>query len=179
MKIVRRDRMVKKITLGNLVVEIFEESNQVTYRFKGEVADSFKHGEVPRIKSKTITMDLAGIVNFNSCGIREWVYLIRDLGNLGTLEFINCSIAMVDQFNMVPESVGTGEVQSFLAPYVCETHGDLEQLIDVKSDRETIEELRAPDRKCVQCNSVLIFDAMPDSYFLFLTPVKGKFNKAS
>ncbi len=171
--------MTKTITLGNLTVDITESIDQVVYRFKGDVADSFKHKEVPRIKSKTITLDLAGISNFNSCGVREWVYLIRDLGNLGSLVFIKCSIAMVDQFNMVPESVGRGHVQSFYAPYVCETHGDLEQLIDVQSERHNIEAENVPERSCDVCHKALIFDAMPDSYFLFLVPNKGKLNKAS
>jgi hypothetical protein len=171
--------MTKKILFGNLSVEMTESPDLVTYRFKGDVADSFKHRDVPRMKSKIIMLDLGGITNFNSCGVREWVYLIRDLGNLGSLVFVNCSIAMVDQFNMVPESVGRAHVQSFYAPYVCETHGDLEQLIDAESERNTIENDQIPERLCDACRKPLIFDAMPDSYFLFLAPTKGKLNKAS
>jgi hypothetical protein len=171
--------MSKKIILGNLTVEIIESPDHVLYRFKGDVADAFKHGEVPRIKSRTITLDLSGISNFNSCGVREWVYLIRDLGNLGSLVFRNCSIAMVDQFNMVPESVGRGTVESFYAPYVCETHGDSEQLIHIDREQRSIEDGNIPSRLCETCQTPLIFDAMPESYFLFLTPIKGKLNKAS
>lgn len=124
-------------------------------------------------------MDLEGITNFNSCGVREWVFLIRDLEKLGQITFSKCSIPMVDQFNMVPESIGSAIVDTFYAPYVCESHGDVELLLDVKKDREAIDSQKAPERTCAKCNDTLIFDAMADSYFLFLTPAKMKVGKAS
>jgi hypothetical protein len=171
--------MIKNIVMGDLTIDLKQDAGSVTYTFKGNVGDAFKHAEVPRVKSEKITLDLAGITNFNSCGVREWVFLIRDLGNLGDLRFSNCSIAMVDQFNMVPESIGKGTVQTFLAPYVCETHGDQEQILGMATDGNDLVRGEAPHRKCGQCGSDLIFDAMPDSYFLFLTPPSGKLYKAS
>ena len=171
--------MTKNISLGSLKIDITESPGQVTYNVSGNVDDSFKHGDVPRVKSENIVLELEGITAFNFCGVREWVFLIKDLGSLGKLTFTNCSIPMVDQFNMVPESIGTGSVESFFAPYVCEEHGDAEILLDTTKDRIRIENHDAPDRQCPKCQKLLIFDAMPDSYFLFLTPVNIKLGKAS
>lgn len=171
--------MSKNISLGSLNIEIHESPGQVTYRFKGDVGDTFKHSDVPRVKADLITLDLEGITNFNSCGVREWVFLVKDFGEMSKLTFTKCSISMVDQFNMVPESIGRGKVASFFAPYVCESHGDVEQLLDVSKDKSDLDAQRAPIKTCSTCKSDLIFDAMADSYFLFLTPVKTKLSKAS
>lgn len=171
--------MTNSVSLGSLKVEITESRDSVTYRFTGDVDDIFRHGEVPRIKSNHITLDLEGITNFNSCGVREWVFLIRDLGELGSLNFTKCSIPMVDQLNMVPESLGRGTVSTFYAPYVCETHGDVEQLLDVVKEGPSLLAHLPPHKSCSKCNQELIFDAMADSYFLFLSPHKTKVNKAS
>ena len=171
--------MTKAIALGSLKIEITESTGLVTYKVAGNVDDSFKHGDVPRIKAENIVLELSGITDFNSCGVREWVFLIKDLGSLGNLTFTNCSISMVDQFNMVPESIGTGRVQSFFAPYVCEDHGEAEILLDAANDKTHIDNHLAPDRPCSRCQKPLIFDAMADSYFLFMAPMSNKMGKAS
>jgi hypothetical protein len=171
--------MSNKITFGSLTIEIEQSGNGVLYTFKGDVDDTFRQQDVPRIKANSIIMDLEGITNFNSCGVREWVFLIKDLEKLGQLNFRKCSIPMVDQFNMVPESIGNGTVESFFAPYVCEDHGDMEVLLDVKADKASIAAQSAPEKACQKCQQSLIFDAMADSYFLFLSPTESKVSKAS
>jgi hypothetical protein len=175
----RGDGMSRTLSLGSLKVEINESKDLVIYKFTGDVDDSFRHSDVPRVKAASIVLDLEGISNFNSCGVREWVFLIRDFGEIGSLNFTKCSIAMVDQLNMVPESLGKGTVSTFHAPYVCEEHGDVEQLIDVLKEGHTLLTHQPPERNCGKCQRPLIFDAMADSYFLFLSPPKAKVSKAS
>ena len=171
--------MTKSLSLGSLKVDITESKDGVTYKFEGDVDDRFRHSDVPRVKATSITLDLEGITNFNSCGVREWVFLIRDLCDIGSINFTKCSIPMVDQLNMVPESLGKGTVSTFYAPYVCEKHGDVEQLIDVLKEGKPLLAHQPPQRNCATCNQPLIFDAMADSYFLFLSPPKAKVSKAS
>ena len=171
--------MSNKINFGSLIIDIEQSDDIARYSFKGDVDDAFRQQDVPRVKASSIIMDLEGLTNFNSCGVREWVFLIKDLEKLGRITFTKCSIPMVDQFNMVPESIGSGTVESFYAPYVCEDHGDAEVLLDAKADSKAIATQSAPERNCTKCNQTLIFDAMPDSYFLFLSPVTAKVSKAS
>jgi anti-anti-sigma regulatory factor len=166
--------MTKTVHIGSIKIEIDETPGHVAYRLSGIVDESFKHQDVPRIKAQTIIMDLEGLSNFNSCGVREWVYLVKDLDKLGQLRFTKCSIAMVDQLNMVPESIGNGIVDSFFAPFACEEHGEVEHLLDVSKDAFDLESHNPPAKACSTCHKPLIFDAMPDSYFLFLTPKKNK-----
>ncbi len=108
--------MSDTIEFGNLSIEIKQTANEVVYRFVGDVDEHFRQKDVPRLKKPNITFILEEINNFNSCGIREWIYLIRDIGELGALKFTRCSVTMIDQINMVPDSLGRGQVESCLAP---------------------------------------------------------------
>ena len=83
---------------------------------------------------------------------------------------------MVDQINMVPDSLGTGTIESFYAPYFCATHGEANKLVHLKDSIKTLEARVAPPMTCDTCHSDLEFDALEASYFMFVT---GKIAKAS
>lgn len=159
--------MSDTIQFGNLTITIQQANGEATYTFNGEVDEMFKQKDVPRIKASVINLVLEGITHFNSCGIREWVYLVRDFSSLGRLIFKRCSVAMVDQINMVPDSVTGGEVESFFAPYACEEHGEISKLIDMQTMGREVLAKHPPTMKCDHCTRTLDFDALPGSYFLF------------
>lgn len=166
--------MNETIQFGNLTIDIKGDSEVATYTFSGEVDESFKQKDLPRAKAKVINLVLEDITHFNSCGIREWVYLVKDLSQIGKLVFKRCSVAMVDQINMVPDSVTGGEVESFFAPYACEEHGEISKLIDLRTSKAQLLSRQAPDMKCDSCGKTLEFDALPGSYFLFVGPEVSK-----
>lgn len=168
--------MAQSIEFGNLAIEITQTDNEVVYRFVGDVDEHFRQKDVPRIRKSQITFVLEDINNFNSCGIREWIYLIRDISELGTLTFTKCSVTMIDQINMVPDSLGKGHVESFFAPYYCQCGGEVNRLIDVRDHADTLQSKQAPEFACEKCNKVLEFDALEESYFLF---AEGELPKAS
>jgi len=159
--------MADTIEFGNLSIEISQTANEVVYRFVGDVDEHFRQKEVPRLKKANITFILEEINNFNSCGIREWIYLIRDIGELGDLKFTRCSVTMIDQINMVPDSLGKGRVESFFAPYYCQCGGEVNRLIDVTKNIEALQNKQAPEFSCDKCSKPLEFDALEESYFLF------------
>jgi hypothetical protein len=166
--------MAESIQFGNLTITIADHGTEAVYTFKGEVDEFFRQKDVPRIKSQNIILVLEDITHFNSCGIREWVYMIRDFAKIGRLVFRKCSVAMVDQINMVPDSISGGEVESFFAPYACDDHGEMAQLIDMKTMFSKLSTKSAPEMKCSKCNKNLEFDALPGSYFLFCSPEVSK-----
>lgn len=155
------------INFANLEILINQSGSEVTYTFKGDVDENFRQQDVPRIQAPKINFKLDHIENFNSCGIREWIYLIKDMGKLGTLLFKGCSVTMVDQINMVPDSLGEGLIESFYAPYYCANHGEINQLIQVSDAVGDLQAKRAPKFDCPQCHNPLEFDALEESYFLF------------
>lgn len=168
--------MKETIQFGNLTIQITSEGDFATYTFSGEVDESFKQKDLPRVKAKIIHLVLENITHFNSCGIREWVYLVRELSQVGKLIFKRCSVAMVDQINMVPDSVTGGEVESFFAPYACDEHGEMSKLIDLRLTKNELLLRHPPEMKCDTCGKQLEFDALPGSYFLF---VGSEISKAS
>lgn len=168
--------MSDTIEFGNLAIEITQTTNEVIYRFVGDVDEHFRQKDVPRLKKANITFILEEVNNFNSCGIREWIYLIRDIGELGKLRFTRCSVTMIDQINMVPDSLGKGQVESFFAPYYCQCGGEVSRLIVVSQNLAQLQSKHAPEFKCEKCNETLEFDALEESYFLF---AEGALPKAS
>jgi len=159
--------MTQTISFANLNIEITQSDLEVVYRFKGDVDENFRHQDVPRLKCPSIVLELAEVNNFNSCGIREWIYLMRDIGALGNLKFRRCSVSMIDQINMVPDSLGGGQIESFFAPYYCPTDGETNQLINVKEHSNSLTNREAPNCNCPKCGTKLDFDALEESYFLF------------
>lgn len=160
--------MSKVISFVNLEIEIVESDEAVVYRFAGDVNENFRQQDVPRIKKSQIIFELEGIENFNSCGIREWIYLVRDICKLGAVVFRHCSVTVVDQINMVPDSLGTGIIESFYAPYYCSDHGEISRLINVEKAAVELSNRNAPPFKCEKCDKELEFDALEESYFLFV-----------
>jgi anti-anti-sigma regulatory factor len=159
--------MSEIIKFGNLSIHIENEGQTATYTFSGEVDENFRQKDVPRIKASKIILNLENLSHFNSCGIREWVYLIRDFAKLGTLTFRQCSVAMVDQINMVPDSITGGTVESFYAPYACDEHGEMAKLIKMNEINPAMVLSNPPAMNCDHCKRELEFDAIPSSYFLF------------
>ena len=159
--------MAKTINFPNLRITIAETDNEVQYSFHGHVDENFRHEEVPRIKKATIVFKLSDVNNFNSCGIREWIYLVRDVSKLGNLIFRECSVSMIDQINMVPDSLGSGQIESFFAPYYCDCGGEVNRLIIVDDTMQLLSNKTAPEFACERCGKPLEFDALEESYFLF------------
>lgn len=171
--------MSERIEFGNLTIEIKQTANSVTYRFVGDVDEHFRQKDVPRIAKPEVVFLLEDINNFNSCGIREWIYLIRDVSELGQLHFHRCSVTMIDQINMVPDSLGKGTVESFFAPYYCPNTscgGEVNRLIVVNENLDSLLSKNAPKFNCEKCQTALEFDALEESYFLF---AEGALSKAS
>ena len=155
-----------QIDFSNLKIQITESEQSVVYLFNGDVDENFRHQEVPRIEKPSIIFELSSIRNFNSCGIREWIYFVRDMGKLGNLIFKECSVTVIDQVNMVPDSLGGGAIESFFAPYYCETHGEVNRLISVAEHLTNLTKSISPQFNC-DCGKALEFDALEESYFLF------------
>ena len=163
--------MTQTISFSKLKIEINESIHEVSYRFVGDVDETFKHEDVPRITRKKILFELAQVNDFNSCGIREWIYLVRDISKLGQLVFKECSVTMIDQINMVPDSLGNGHIESFFAPYYCESSGcvgEVNRLINIRESAAILNNKSAPEFHCEKCKKQLEFDALEESYFLFI-----------
>jgi ABC-type transporter Mla MlaB component len=113
-----------------------------------------------------LTLDLADVKRINSTGVREWINFVNALSKLGCrLELDRCSVAIVQQMNMIANFRGKGTVRSIYAPYFC-GNCDSEATILVDFSKADVPDFKSP-RPCPNCQQPMEFDDLPDSYLSF------------
>ncbi len=124
---------------------------------------------VDRIPRGTAVIDLGEIERINSCGVRDWVNWLGRLESQGTrMVLVECSPAIVAQINLVNNFTGNGVVKSFFVPYFC-PECDEEKVLLVETSEMGPPPHEPPMCRCDECDLVMDFDDMPDSYFAFLS----------
>ena len=124
---------------------------------------------VEKIPNGTAVIDLGEIERINSCGVRDWVNWLSKLENSGTRSvLVECSPAIVAQINLVNNFTGSGVVKSFYVPYFC-PECDEEKVLLVETSDMGPPPHEPPTCRCDECDLVMDFDDMPDSYFAFLS----------
>jgi anti-anti-sigma regulatory factor len=124
---------------------------------------------VDKIPVGTAVIDLGEIERINSCGVRDWVNWLSRLETSGTRSvLVECSPAIVAQINLVNNFTGSGIVKSFYVPYFC-PECDEEKVLLVEATDMGPPPHEPPTCRCDECDLVMDFDDMPDSYFAFLS----------
>src|SRR5687767_6119261 len=125
-----------------------------------------------KIPRGTAVIDLGEIERINSCGVRDWVNWLAKLEYNGTRSvLVECSPAIVAQINLVNNFTGNGVVKSFYVPYFCPECDEEKVLLCETADMRPPPH-EAPICRCDECDLVMDFDDMPDSYFAFLANQK-------
>src|SRR4051812_11953785 len=124
---------------------------------------------VEKIPTGTAVIDLGEVERINSCGVRDWVNWLSKLEYNGTRSvLVECSPAIVAQINLVNNFTGNGVVKSFYVPYFC-PECDEEKVLLVEATDMGPPPHEPPTCRCDECDLVMDFDDMPDSYFAFLS----------
>jgi anti-anti-sigma regulatory factor len=127
---------------------------------------------VEQIPNGTAVIDLGEIERINSCGVRDWVNWLSKLESQGARSvLVECSPAIVAQINLVNNFTGNGVVKSFYVPYFC-PECDEEKVLLVEASDMGPPPHEPPTCRCDECDLVMDFDDMPDSYFAFLSNQK-------
>src|SRR3954451_16206379 len=127
---------------------------------------------VDKIPTGTAVIDLGEIERINSCGVRDWVNWLSKLETNGARSvLVECSPAIVAQINLVNNFTGSGVVKSFYVPYFC-PECDEEKVLLVEATDMGPPPHEPPTCRCDECDLVMDFDDMPDSYFAFLSNQK-------
>nr|HEX4312934.1 hypothetical protein [Kofleriaceae bacterium] len=123
---------------------------------------------VDRVPRGEVFIDLGEIERINSCGVRDWVNWLGKLEKVGSSAvLVECSPAIVAQINLVNNFTGSGVVKSFYVPYFC-PECDEEKVLLVEAADMGPPPHEPPTCRCDECDLVMDFDDMPDSYFAFL-----------
>ena len=121
-----------------------------------------------KIPEGTAIIDLGDVERINSCGVRDWVnWLSKVEQGRTSVVLVECSPAIVAQINLVNNFTGSGVVKSFYVPYFC-PECDEEKVLLVETADMGSAPHEPPTCRCDECDLVMDFDDMPDSYFAFL-----------
>lgn len=108
----------------------------------------------------------------SSDSIQTWIDLMRSLTGASKIRLHECPIQFIQQANAISNLLDHTEVVSFLSPYLCSRCGlDEERLIDVRHDlydASGVLHRRPPRFSCVRCDAEMLFDDIPERYFMFL-----------
>jgi anti-anti-sigma regulatory factor len=138
-------------------------------KLAGVIDEDNELGElVDKIPNGTAVIDLGEVERINSCGVRDWVNWLGKLEKVGSSAvLVECSPAIVAQINLVNNFTGSGVVKSFYVPYFC-PECDEEKVLLVEAADMGPPPHEPPTCRCDECDLVMDFDDMPDSYFAFL-----------
>jgi hypothetical protein len=125
---------------------------------------------VDQIPPGTAVINVGEIERINSCGVRDWVnWLGKIEKSSANVVLVECSPAIVAQINLVHNFTGGGAVKSFFAPYFCPAC-DLEKVLLIEAAEMSGQASpTAPTCRCDECDGVMDFDDMEESYFAFVS----------
>lgn len=123
---------------------------------------------LPRVGQKVI-INLKGVTNVNSCGVRGWVNWMREAGKNREIIFDECTPEIVTQINMIPSFRGKAKIKSVYAAYSCSSC-DYKGTVLFESGKTLPKSSDAgvTDQKCPKCRSDMEMDEMEDEFFAFV-----------
>jgi anti-anti-sigma regulatory factor len=141
-------------------------NNETRAIITGDITEKSGFSELLPDLSGAVVLDLLGVKQVNSAGVKEWIHFINAVREKGvSLALERCSVPIVHQLNLWGQFRGGAEVRSVQAPYFCATcsaeHG---KLIDLTSNAP-IDFDEAPP--CPTCGTAMEFDDLPEQFFSF------------
>src|SRR5438045_480940 len=100
---------------GQPAVRKFSTDGSVYVQLAGKVDEAWSSAGIPEDVDGAMVLDMKGIEQFTSGGIRKWVKFISEV-RCRYLGIVHCRPATVAQFNSVVRFGGRGELISFFAP---------------------------------------------------------------
>jgi anti-anti-sigma regulatory factor/ABC-type transporter Mla MlaB component len=158
-------------TKQKLRVDKTSDGGITLLKLAGTIDEQFEGKKIASgVKGGTLVLDLADIERISSFGIREWVDFIAAVSTkVSSLWFVECAPKVVDQFNMVANFGGAGNLVSFYAPYRCDyCDDDRRRLVQVQAEWEELKTGKLPERVCESCGNAEYFDEDPLTFFSFL-----------
>jgi hypothetical protein len=111
-----------------------------------------------------VDVNLKGVRRLNSIGVRHWIDALRALCLRAQVVYVECSVAVIGQLNMISGFLGQGRVASFYAAMRCERCDvDVDQLFERAECDDAL-----PPVACARCGATLELDDDEDQYLLFL-----------
>jgi len=150
---------------------IVREGEKQIVKLSGVLSAEVDLSPLKKLKGE-IDFNLREFRRISSDSIQTWLDLIRSLRGASKIRLFECPIQFVQQANAISNLLDNTEIVTFFAPYICSRCGlDEEQLIDVRRDMTNLHgtlERKPPVFSCIRCGTAMVFDDIPERYFMFL-----------
>ena len=155
--------------MGAKLVWQKKNDNPAKFVVSGDITEFADLGRLQLELGATSELDLGGIAQVNSTGVREWMKFMRLVNAAGQqLVLRRCSVSFVNQLNMIRRFAGGAQVASILLPFACiDCETQTERLLELAPglDIKATTEASLP---CASCGANAVFDDLPNIYFAFL-----------
>lgn len=156
--------MSEKLLITSRIIDV-----EVHVNLEGIIDEDANFDKIKDLGMNQFVFDFNNVTMINSCGIREWIKYLNELGAV-KVSYINCPQIIIEQINMVHGFIKKNTlVESFYAPYFC-TSCDTGKKILLKNVE--VSGNKPPLKFCNTCNGDLEFDAIEKQYFSFLSQGK-------
>jgi len=140
--------------------------DSVHVKLVGQIDEDADFSKIKELLAKVYEFNFDEIFLINSCGIREWINFIEELGSSVEIEYIKCPQIIIELINMVHGFIRKGAtVKSFYVPYFCESKNEERKILVQSSE---IVNRKAPVKVDELTGEELEFDAIEEQYFNFL-----------
>jgi len=152
--------------LLNIVKE--QKDNALNIILTGSIEESVDFDKLIGDPAPVMHVNCKAVPRINSVGVKAWIKYFKRAQESGSkIKLIECSIAIVEQLNLISNFSCGAEVESIQVPFACESCGaELAGLFKVTALKDS--QLNIPPLKCPKCSGQAVFDDIPEEYFNFL-----------
>jgi len=150
----------------NVVKE--QKGNVLMVRMTGSIEESVDFDKLIGPSPQELHINCKGVPRINSVGVKAWIQFFKSVSSKGTkLRFLECSVAIVEQINLISNFTCGGVVESIFVPFSC---GNCKSELVGLFKTEALQKVNfaIPDLKCSKCGGSASFDDIPEEYFSFL-----------
>lgn len=145
-----------------------QQGEVLVVKLVGSIEESVDFEQLIGPVSKEIQVNCKGVTRINSVGVKAWIKYFQALKARGVnVRFAECSMAIIEQINLISNFLSGGEVLSLYVPFLCENcKAEFVALFTVEMVKKL--NFKMPFAKCPKCGGKAVFDDIPDEYFYFL-----------
>lgn len=155
--------------MAKFEVKIDKQSPVFKVKVLGIIDEDVDFNQFSLSGSQEVHLDLEGVKNINSCGIREWIKWVGGAGSVPVV-YENCPKVIVDQINMVDGFLpAKGRVNSFFVPYYNEDEGSEKNVLFRRGTEFNGTQVQAPGTVKDEKGNPMEMDVIEAKYFKFLS----------
>jgi endogenous inhibitor of DNA gyrase (YacG/DUF329 family) len=151
-----------------------QKGNELHVRLSGSIEESVNLEQLIGPPPALLHVYSKEVSRINSVGVKGWIKFFQGIQSRGTrLHFHECSMAIVEQINLISNFTCGGTVESIYVPFCCSScKSDMIALFKT-GDLKKVQFNLGP-QKCPKCGGNAEFDDIPEEYFGFLSRQTGK-----